>query len=118
MNLDTVLTLAIGRNNSNGQPLNNERWLEFQSQIKTLVNADRSAIMVAHTIGGGVGSDGVNENEDEESAVFVIINAFSVTKMRERLARVLKHYGQSSACFALDMAHEPVFATNDGYRAS
>lgn len=117
VDLDSVLTIAIGRNNSNGQPLNDARWEEFQDSIKQLFTIDRTGIVVAHTTGGGVGSDGVNEMASEESAVFVAINVNDATTMRQRLARVLKHYGQSSACFALDLAHEPVFTTENGYRA-
>lgn len=113
--LDSVLTVAIGRNGSEGLPLSNEKWSEFRNRVsKTLKGY---GLVVANTLGGGIGSDGVNELESEESAVFVVINPKEVESLRVEVAKILPDYEQGSACFSFDSQHEPVFATENGYRA-
>lgn len=113
--LDSVLTVAIGRNGSDGTPMDDLFWESFQSKVAAeLVSA--GGTIVAHTTGGGQGSDGVNDGEDEESCVFVAINVRALDGARQGIAGELRAFGQSSAAFAFDMAHEPVFATPDGFR--
>jgi hypothetical protein len=113
--LDSVLTVAIGRNGQDGQPMTTADWLLFQHNVAAeLVSA--GGTIVAHTVGGGLGSDGVNEGSEEESAVFVAINVEDLNGARRNVAQWLREFGQSSACFAFDMAHEPVFATPSGFR--
>lgn len=113
--LDSVLTVAIGRNGQDGTPMRTSDWLLFQAKVAgALVHA--GGTIVAHTVGGGLGSDGVNEGSEEESAVFVAINVKDLNGARRGLAGVLRGFGQSSAAFAFDMAHEPVFPTADGFR--
>jgi hypothetical protein len=113
--LDSVLTVAIGRNGRDGTPMSDRDWAEFQSLVAAeLVSA--GGTIVAHTTGGGLGSDGVNEGSEEESAVFVAINIEHLIAARRSIALALKLFGQSSAAFAFDMAHEPVFPTPTGFR--
>lgn len=115
--LDSVLTVAIGRNQQDGTPLADTDWNTFQRVVGITLER-HGGIVVAHTHGGGIGSDGGNAGVLEESAVFVAINIDDLLGARRDLAPVLKAFGQSSACFAFDMAHEPVFATTDGFRPS
>lgn len=112
--LDRVLTVAIGRNNSEGVPLSNRRWRSFQNKVSFTLG--RYGNVVAKTNGGGVGSDGVNDGSEEESAIFLAINVSDIDAVRERIAQILPQFGQGSACFAIDREHEPVFATTNGYR--
>lgn len=112
--LDKVLTVAVGRNQSDGSELPDNRWQEFRSKVKSAL--EQQGIVVAVTSGGGIGSDGLNDGSDEESAVFVTINPKSAEEARKSLAELLPEYGQGSACFAYDQSHEPVFATENGYR--
>lgn len=115
--LDSVLTVAIGRNGQDGQPMNTGQWLAFQARVRLCLE-HHGATVVAHTVGGGVGSDGVNDGADEESTVFVAINPVDLLGLRHDLAQTLRAFDQHSACFAFDLAHEPVFATSDGFRPS
>lgn len=118
MILDSVLTLAIGRNTRTGRTLSDADWHAFRTDVRTLITAHGGAV-VADTFGPGVGSDGVNEWEPEDSCVIVAINVPDPDKaLRRAIASVLRRYEASSACFAIDAAHEPVFAdTYTGWRA-
>lgn len=115
--LDSVLTVAIGRNQADGTPMNTGQWLAFQHEVAASLLATGGTI-VAHTLGGGLGSDGVNADQEEESCVFVVINVGRLDEVRRLVAMDLDRFDQSSACFAFDTAHEPVFATADGFRPS
>jgi len=115
MQLDSVLTVAIGRNRSNGDPLDNYLWTEFQGAISAILQ--EHGTLVAATSGEGVGSDDENEGKPEDTAVFVAINVRNLPQVRRSVAATLQTFGQSSAAFALDTAHEPVFAaTVNGFR--
>jgi hypothetical protein len=111
--LDRVLTIAIGRDGQNGT-LSRGKWLSFRRQCKQI--AGKYATVVAFTKGAGIGSDDDRDGVPEDSAVLVCINPVDVDQLRQELAHLLPQYGQSSAAFAVDAAHEPVFATNDGRR--
>jgi hypothetical protein len=113
--LDSVLTVAIGRNGQAGDPLPDHAWDLFQREVASSLLATGGTI-VAHTTGGGLGSDGVNNGQEEESCVFVVINVGDPDRVRRLVAWDLGHFDQSSACFAFDLAHEPVFATPSGFR--
>lgn len=115
MVLDKVLTLAIGRNNSKGEVLPEGKWTEFQQRARAILSEE--GLVVAHAIGEAKGSDGVNEGAEEDTAVIVVINPKDAQKARTRLAALLPEYGQSSAAFAYDAEHEPVFPTATGFRA-
>lgn len=115
MQLDCVLTLAIGRNYGDNVPLSNRRWNNFQCKLREVVS--KQATVVGFSSGNGVGSDEGRNGEEEETAILVAINPKDVTVLRASVAQVIKHYQQSSAAFAIDNAHEPVFATKDGTRA-
>lgn len=114
--LDSVLTVAIGRNCSDGSALWDDDWSSFQERVKVLLS--EYGTVVAAAVGHGVGSDGVNDSQAEETAVFVVVNAykFLTSGLRPMLAALLREYGQTSACFAYDLYHEPVFNTVDGGR--
>lgn len=114
--LDKVLTLAIGRNTQDGTPLSDYKWRKFQTQARGVLS--EYATVVAHTRGRGVGSDDDNNGKPEQSAIIVAINPRDAQKARERLAQLLPEYGQGSAAFSYDEAHEPVFATSDGFRTA
>lgn len=116
MILDTVLTVAIGRNDATGTAMYPGEWARFRRDVRTL--CDRSATVVAETVGTAIGSDGPNDGTPEETAVYVMINPTGDfdTSFRAALADVLATYSTTSACFAIDRTHEPVFATTDGWR--
>lgn len=115
MKLDTVLTVAIGDRDTDGQRLSPTEWVDFQNDM--LTELKRYGTVVAHAEGDGVGSDGPNEAVDEATAVFIVINPRYVLTLRRCVADVARAYGQSSVCFAIDQAHEPVFtATRNGSR--
>jgi hypothetical protein len=113
MTLDKVITIAIGRNNANG-PLDDVTWSEFRTQAYEIVGAH--AQIVAYTSGSGVGSDDEREGQGEETAVILAVNP-TKPGLRQAIASLLLKYGQSSACFAQDRAHRPVWATKSGNRA-
>jgi hypothetical protein len=115
--LDTVLTVAIGRNGADGQPMSDPQWSRFQTETASRIQGN-GAKVVCHALSvAAVGSDGSNDGQDEESAVFVAINPTDELELRRQLGTLLARFGQSSACFSLDHFHEPVFAgTTDGYR--
>ena len=118
MNLDTVLTVAIGDLDTYGNKLSRGEWADFQDEV--LLTLQHYGTVVAHAVGDGVGSDGVNEGENEATAVFIVVNpkfALHDYTLRGDLAYTARRYGQSSVAFAVDTAHEPVFtATPDGSR--
>ncbi len=124
--LDSVLTIAIGRI-TNGlsvvqqvrgpqpaQPLSELQWSLFREEVFTLAEQFGTVVSFGDVI--GVTSDQPDQ-EEEDSYVLVVINA-DVAALRPRLAEVLHRYGATSACFAHDADHEPVFDTEDGFRPS
>lgn len=120
MNLDTVLTVAIGDMDSTGHKLSPEQWADFQDDMRWVLI--QYGEVVAHAVGAGVGSDGPNEGVQESTAVFIVVNPTDdgdghLNFMRSHVANVARTYGQSSVAFAVDKAHEPVFtATKNGSR--
>lgn len=111
--LDRILTIAIGDIRADGRPLSDELWLFFQDAI---LDALKGADVVAHATGYGVTSDQGTETA-EQTAVFVAVcNEVAIDPIRRQVARVLRRFEASSACFAVDHRHEPVFPTHDGYR--
>ena len=114
--LDTVLTVAIGRNLADGTPMDDERWSLFQWSVRHLLDAHGTVVCHALSV-AAVGSDGVNDGAEEDSAVFIVVNPADEQLLRRRLGDELTGFGQTSACFSVDHFHEPVFAgTTDGYR--
>lgn len=116
MILDTVITVAIGRNDASGRPLKGSTWSRFQREVRELLAS--SGTVVAHVAGAdGVGSDGVNDGQAEETALFIVVNPKNELGVRRALSSILGRYGQYSAAFAVDHYHEPCFAgTTDGFR--
>lgn len=114
MKLDSVLTVAIGDMDWAGRRLDSEMFTFFQDEVKDLLS--EYGTVVAHATGDGIGSDGDNEGEAEGTAVFVAINVVRITELRADLSAILRRFGQTSACFAFDGAHEPCFNTADGTR--
>lgn len=117
MKLDSVLTVAIGDATQDGY-LSATEWADFQDDMRTVL--DKFGTVVAQALGKGVRSDDcVDEGEDHETestCVFIVINHRPNDGIRAHVAQVLMQYGQSSACFAIDRAHEPVFGTKTGQR--
>ena len=113
MTLDTVTTVAIGRNGPDG-PMNEHHWNLFQSSVR--IACERFGTVVACTTGQAVGSDDDREGQPEETAIVVVINVTDEATLRSRIAYFLRTFDQTSACFATDRAHEPVFNTETGAR--
>ena len=114
--LDSVLTVVIGRNGQDGQPLSDEAWDAFRLATLTMITA--YGPVVGSASGSGIGSDGANDGQDEDSAVFIaLVDVNSLAALRRALAPILARFGQTTAAFAYDLEHEPVFSTTtDGFR--
>ena len=116
--LDTVVTLAIGRNLADGTPMADARWADFQ----TLCLEDMrycTRLVVFSGNGSGLCSDGVHDGTPEESFVVIAINPRNhvyVELLREWIAAHLVEFGQVSAALAIDAHHTPVWATPNGER--
>lgn len=115
MQLDSVLTVAIGRNGSDGTPMNFIDWELFQTEVQNTVN-ERATLVYTGQSEAAIGSDGNNDGQEEDSFAIIAINVNNTNDLRWELARILKKFGQGSACFSYDSAHEPVFATDTGWR--
>ena len=115
MKLDKVLTIAIGRNDANGEPLSGAQWLDFCSRLDEIVAA-HGTIVFAGSSDYAIGSDGANDGEQEESYALIAINPEDVRGLREDIASLLWVNRQTSAAFALDSTHEPVWYTIGGDR--
>ena len=115
MQLDRILTIAIGDLDTEGNrisPADYDYWAHTIAQDVR----DNGGTVYAVTFGDGIGSDGVNDGAEERSAVILAGNVDSVDRLRATVGFRLTRMGASSACFALDGAHEPAFATIDGRR--
>lgn len=114
--LDAVLTVAIGRNGADGTPMSDHDWELFQRSVKCTLNVYGTVVCHALSV-SAVGSDGLNDGQDEESAVFIAVNVDDEELVRKLIGQKLARFEQTSACFSVDHYHEPVFAgTTDGYR--
>lgn len=118
MKLDSVLTVAIGDIDTDGNKLTPTEWSDFRSDMRQVL--ETYGTVVAEATGDGVRSDDcVDEGDDHElegTCVFIVINHEQNMGIRSHVAQVIRAYGQSSCCFAIDRAHEPVFATRTGNR--
>lgn len=115
--LDTVVTVAIGAETPNGTILPRD-MVAAAAMVKTALQA-AGATIVATTHGQGVASDDDRLGTPEPTAVIVAINPDPdrIGLMRYRIADVLRAFDMTSACCAIDGAHEPVWAaTLDGSR--
>jgi hypothetical protein len=114
--LDSVLTVAIGRNTSDGSPLSDNDWADFQRDV----HRDLSVFgtVVGCGVGAGFGTDGENAEQVEQNAIFVALVGWDqLDKCRASIGALIGRYDQTTACFAYDLAHEPVFSTTtDGFR--
>lgn len=116
VNHDTVITVAIGAETPNGTLLPND--------LKAAAKAVRLAIeavggtVVAMTYGEGVASDDDRLGTPEATAVVLAINTNPDLGeyLRFRIADILRAFEMTSACYAVDSRHEPVFNTSDGSR--
>jgi hypothetical protein len=112
---DSILTVAVGRRRaSDGRLLSERAWHQFVDDLEAILG--RHGTIVASVEGVGVGSDGVNAKKSEDSHAYIVANPEKLENLRQKVAKVLQAYDQSSACFSLDLSHEPVFTTEDGYR--
>jgi hypothetical protein len=115
MNLDKVVTIAIGRNISDGTPMTNNNWLDMQIQLIELVT--RYAEIVFRGEGSAVGSDGRNDGQYERSFVVIAINPKGGPNgLRLGVADLLVEFDQRSAAYSVDESHEPVWSTHNGKR--
>lgn len=113
MTLDTVTTIAIGDIDASGSPLHPDAWNRVRTAVAARSDAHGTVVATAH--GAGITSDQPDELS-EQTFVVIVINVDDLTSLRESVADALRRYGLSSACFATDHAHEPAFATPNGYR--
>lgn len=108
--LDRVSTIAIG------DPLCHEKTLwNFSDQIAYEVRLAGGTVY-AQTVGMAIGSDGVNGGQPERTAIVLAGNIADLDGLRLRLAHLLSDWNMTSACFATDSAHEPIFQGPTGYR--
>jgi microsomal dipeptidase-like Zn-dependent dipeptidase len=114
MKLDSVTTIAIGRINADGQNLPRRTWFQACDQLTAI--ADRYGTIVAKAYGEGLTSDQGPTTYDEDTYVVVLINVADLDALRRHVAMFLRDIGGSSACFATDAEHEPVFPTANGLR--
>jgi len=115
MKLDKVLTIAIGRNDANGIALSDSQWADFTARLDEIVAAHATVVFTGHS-DYAIGSDGANDSEQEESYAIIAINPEDTVGLRADVASLLWVNRQTSACFALDGAHEPVWYTIGGDR--
>jgi len=113
--LDKILTIAVGRDYGDSHTLNDIDWINFQQKLIKAI--DKHGTCVGAATGRGVGSDDSRYGITEDTAIFIVLNPKYVNRLRKAIAALLPQYGQSSACFSLDMHHEPVFPTKTGWRA-
>jgi hypothetical protein len=116
MGLDSVLTLAIGRNGADGKPMSEQRWNSFQSEVRNAI-IEVGTPVFAGTADNAIGSDGRNDGVQEDSYAIIAINVKEPRTLRAKVAGIIGKYEQGSACFSIDTAHEPVFSTKDGWRS-
>ena len=115
MQLDRVTTIAIGDLDADGVRIADDTFRRSADRIAAAVERHGGTVY-AVTFGDGIGSDAGNEGAAERSAVILCGNVVHPEWLRYDVASVLLDMGGSSACFATDAAHEPVFNTIDGRR--
>ncbi len=112
---DTILTIAIGDVTKHGDKLSADEWQRFKAGAHLL--ATLYGTVVFRGDGAGVTSDQPTETDEQSHALIVVVDeTHDLDVMRWALADLLRRFGQSSACFAIDSAHEPTFDTHDGNR--
>lgn len=113
---DVVVTVAIGAETESGM-LTDAELSAASYEIKRALK-DSGAVVVAHTFGEGLASDGDRLGTVERTAVLLAVNPIPnrVDALRLHIAQTLRTFGMSSACFAVDGYHEPVFDTRNGDR--
>lgn len=112
---DRVTTIALGDRRGDGSRIPGARFERIAERVAAEAEA-RGGTVYAVTYGDGVGSDGENDGEAERSAVILVGNVDDVAGLRERVAAMLRASGMTSAAFATDGEHEPVFDTPTGER--
>ena len=113
MELDTVLTVAIGDTHTHGGKMRSLHWSWFKDDVRRALTGSQWTI-VAEAAGTGATSD-QEDVTNERTLVFIAING-DATEARREVAQCLRRHTASSACFAIDGAHEPAFPTADGFR--
>ena len=113
---DRVLTIAIG----DATPYGNGTVPapDFRRAGQSIARSvrQRGGTVYALTQGAGVGSDDDRNGVTERTIIILAGNVRDVAGLRRDVSSVLQSYGMTSACFALDRSHEPVFDTADGSR--
>jgi hypothetical protein len=114
MELDKVLTVAIGRNNAQNVPMSDSQWDNFILRIGDIMESATTVVFAGY--GNAIQSDCLHAGQHEESYAIIGINPTNVRELRADIASLIWSYDQTSAAFALDAAHEPVFDTVGGSR--
>ncbi len=105
---DKVVTIAIGRNYGKNKSLTRGQWSGFKSKTKNLLNSH--AQIVAATHGRGIGSDNEQNGKPENTFVLVAVNPVKIKQFQTQFKNLLSHYHQTSAAFAIDKKHKPIFS--------
>lgn len=100
---DAITTIAIGRNDKNGLPLDPMMWFDLCAQVTQACM--RQGDLVSVTQGNGVTTDQPHFGI-EECQVYIVANA-DVSRLRAEIEEILDNWDLSSACFAHDPTHEP-----------
>ena len=112
---DRVTTIALGDLRHDGSRIPADGFERIAERVAAEAEA-RGGTVYAVTYGEGVGSDGDNDGEAERSAVILVGNLDDVAGLRRHVAEALRASGLTSAAFATDGEHEPVFDTPTGER--
>ena len=120
MKLDQVVTVAIGRMDRNGNNLPLSSWTDVRDWVKDDCDANKywwGGTIVAEGDIRGVTSDQDTQSH-EDSYVVLVVNVEDVDRLRKEIALSIGAFKLTSACYAVDSTHEPVFSdTHDGRRA-
>ena len=107
---DRVLTIAIGDRLPDGTTLPRDKFRAAADSI-AIATTHRGGEVFAITEGRGVGSDGDNLGAVETSALIRAGNVRDVQGLRRDVGSVLQSWGMTSAAFAIDRTHSPVWAS-------
>lgn len=114
---DRVVAIAIGDLDRSGRRVDAVIWREARWRLVDSVERCGGTVY-AVTEGDGVGSDGVNDGQDERSLIVLAGNVRDVARLRRYVAALLRDLDSTSAAFVMGGDHEPVFDTFDGSRPS
>lgn len=103
---DQVTTIAVGRIDATGRRLSSHRWRRLQRELRRA--ARQLGDLRAETVGAGRTTD--QPRERTEGCVVLIV-ASAAPQLRGRVEAILRRYGLTTACYAIDDSHQPARAT-------